>query len=127
MAESIVYINWGRFIAECACGDAREVTPGQTSDTCFNGHPLTLVWPDGIESVVTALAGREERRRNWFPAGHPVAVATGQPNGETPAELADEQAAFEQQEAADKTAQVAAALADLGLGFNPETGQVEGL
>jgi hypothetical protein len=129
--ESMTYINWGRFVADCAdpaCQDAVLVNPGQQSASCVNGHTFDVVWAPGIEAATAALEQRpEERRRNWFPAGHPLAVATGQPNGETPDELIAEQSAHEQQESAAKADQVAAVLADMGLGFDPETGQVEGL
>jgi hypothetical protein len=127
MADSMVYINWGRFVAECGCGDAREVHPGQTSETCVNGHTLTLVWSGDTAAAMTALSERvEERRRNWFPEGHPVAVATGQPNGESPTDLLAEQAAYEETQV-DRTAQVVAAVQALGLDFDPVTGRVEGL
>ena len=131
MADSLVYVNWGRNIADCgnpACRDALEVRPGQTTATCVNGHTFTVVWPTGIEAATVALAERpEERRRNWFPAGHPLATAAGIPNGETPTELRAEQTYHEQQESAEKAGRVAAVLAEMGLGFDPETGQVEGL
>jgi hypothetical protein len=97
-----VYINWSRFIAECpheGCGDAREVHPGEKRVTCAAGHSMDLVWPDGIERVMTVLGERTaDKRRNWFPAGHPVAVRLSQPHGQS---IDDLRAEAEEGEAAD--------------------------
>jgi len=122
-----VYINWGRFIVECSCGDAREVKPGQATETCVNHHVIKVEWPRGIEQISTALTDRpEDRHRNWFPEDHPVALATGQPHGQTVADLKVE-ARHHEAETADKRQQVADAMAALGLTFDPATGLVKGL
>lgn len=125
-----VYINWGRFVVDCPtedCHDAREVEPGQQSEVCAAGHPITLDWPTEAARMMTALADRPaNRNRNWFPDGHPIAVATGQPHGQTVAELKAE-AKQHADTAADKREQVAAAIAGLGLEFDPATGLVKGL
>jgi hypothetical protein len=100
--KTVVYINWGRFIAECQCGSATEVHPGQREALCVQdppGHLMSLVWPDGIERVMAVLAERlSDKRRNWFPADHPVALRLGQPHGES---LDDLRAEAEAGEAAD--------------------------
>jgi hypothetical protein len=97
--ESPVYINWGRFVADCpapGCGDAREVEPGQKTMTCCvgencPGHTSDLGWPTGVPQVMAALQERiSEKRRNWFPDGHPFAVAAGLPHGQSVAELRQE-------------------------------------
>lgn len=128
--KSQVYINWNRFVAECSadgCGDAREVQPGQVAESCVNGHRMQLDWPKNAPQVMATLADRpNQRNRNWFPEGHPLALMTGQPHGQSVAELkaeAKESAAL----AADKRQQVADAMAGLGLEFDPATGLVKGL
>lgn len=105
MTDVPVYINWGRFIAECPCGDAREVLPGQRAETCAAGHAMTLHWPGNAAQIMAVLSERlSDKRRNWFPRNHPLAIQLGQPHGQTVDEL---RAETEQGEEAD-----AAALAD---------------
>ncbi|MFI6228636.1 hypothetical protein ACIBCR_15145 [Micromonospora echinospora] len=93
--ESAAYYNWGRWVADCAvemCADAREVTVGQVEAACRFGHPFRVVWPpqDLAAQVVAVLEERVEQHRSWFPSGHPLAVATGQPHGQTVEELREE-------------------------------------
>lgn len=124
------YINWGRFVVDCpveGCHDARQVDPGQSTDNCAKGHPISIEWPKGAAQVMAVLAERpDEQHRNWFPDGHPFAVATGQPHGQSVAELRAE-ANRGTILAADKADQVRAAIAALGLEFDPATGLVKGL
>lgn len=124
------YVNWGRLVVECpreGCGDAREVQPGQASEACVNGHPITLDWPPRIADVMAELSERPNaRNRNWFPADHPLAVATGQPHGQGLADLKAE-AKHHRGLVADKTDQVRAAMSALGLEFDATTGLVKGL
>lgn len=121
------YINFGRFVVDCpACRDARMVEPGQLEDACINGHRIVLNWPRGAAQAMAALADRPEENRNWFPADHPFAVATGQPHGQTVAELKAE-AKHHAEAGADKRQQVADAMKSLGLEFDPATGLVKGL
>lgn len=119
MPTALVYINWGRFVCECICGDARVVEIGQKTMTCVNGHTSDLVWPDGIAQILAALGERtSEKRRNWFPKDHPVAVATGQPHGQSVRELKAEAEAGEAADAAglaDRRAQLLAQMRDLGV------------
>ena len=88
-------VNWGRWIADCpadGCGDARELEIGQTSIVCAAGHPSTVRWPSPatVTAIGNELARRPEKNRNWYPAGHWLAVITGEPHGQTPAQLRDE-------------------------------------
>lgn len=96
-AETQVYVNWGRLVADCGrpeCSDARTVEPGQAAMVCVMGHQSALLWDDALPNVVAELSERgEERRRNWFPRGHPLATTTGQPHGQSLSELRDEHAA----------------------------------
>lgn len=126
--QSQVYVNWGRLIAECGypgCGDAREVEPGQTTVTCCvgpgcPGHTSELVWADSIPAVLAALDERlSDKRKNWFPAGHPLALAGGFPQNQTVDELRAETAAGEQRDADavdDRRTAVIAQLVELGVG-----------
>lgn len=101
MPSAQVYVNWGRVVAECRCGDARTVEIGQQTMTCCvghgcPGHDSDLVWPNGMPAILAALAERlSDKRKNWFPPGHPVAAAGGYPSGQTPDELRAETAAGE--------------------------------
>lgn len=102
--KALVYVNWNRMIADCPapeCTDAREVAPGQTAETCVNGHAFDLQWPDSIGQVMAALAERtSDKRKNWFPRNHPFAVASGQPHGQSVRELHQEARAGENADAA---------------------------
>ena len=94
-----VYINFGRLVADCPldCGGAVMVQPKQSTFFCQGaggcGHMAPLDWPSDIDELVEALAGRLPKHRNWFPAGHPLALRAGCPHGQTPAELREETAA----------------------------------
>ena len=118
MPTSQVYVNWGRLVAECLCGDAREVGLGQRQMTCVDGHLSDLEWPDDMPAVLAALAERlADKRKNWFPHGHPVAVRGGLPHGQTPDELRAETAvgeAADAQAVADRRAALLAELRQLG-------------
>lgn len=88
MSEAVAYYNWGRWVTDCpvpGCTDALEVTPGQQQMACKDGHAFTIAWPPAelVGQVVAVLAERPERWRSWFPQDHPLAVATGQPHGQT--------------------------------------------
>lgn len=120
--KTLVYINWGRFVADCSsvdCTDARELEPGQADMTCISGHPSRLDWPDNAAQLMAVLQERlSDKRRNWFPAGHPLAVNLGQPHGQTLDELRAEADAGESADAqalADKRAQVLAQVQALNI------------
>ena len=99
------YINWARIVCDCGylgCSDAVEVQPGQDAAICEAGHISAVEWDPGLPAALEVLNERaEDRRKNWFPKAHPLAVATGQPHGQTVAELRDEHI---QGVAADQTA-----------------------
>lgn len=130
--QAQVYINWGRFVADCSnggCTDACEVQPGQTTMVCFYGHRTRLVWPPNPEQLMAVLAERiSDKRRNWFPTNHPLAVVTGQPHGQTIDQLKAETQAGEQADAeaiAAKKRRLLADLREFGLEVDA-TGQVIG-
>jgi len=116
------YVNWGRLIADCGdsnCTDAVELKPGQQVAICELGHLSPVDWDDQLPAVMAVLAERaEERRRNWFPRGHPLAVATGQEHGQSLDDLRAEHAAglaMDEQARAARREQLAAVLGEFGL------------
>jgi hypothetical protein len=120
--DAPVYVNWGRLVADCPrphCGDASAVEPGQQSMMCVNGHPATLRWAADTPAVLAVLDERtSDKRKNWFPAGHPFAVAAGLPHGQTLDELRAEAEAGEAADAlqlADKRAAVLAQVQALDI------------
>lgn len=132
MKTALAYYNWGRFVAECpadGCGDAREVRPEQTTEQCANGHRFDVEWPADAARIVATLAQRPEKYRSWFPKNHPLAVRTGQPHGQSLRDLNAETEWLEQreQDAAGRAAKARAALAELGLDLDLDTGRVRGL
>lgn len=117
--EAPVYVNWGRLVSDCICGDAREVELGQEQMTCVDGHPSDLAWPPDAAQILAALAERlSDKRKNWFPRNHPLALAAGLPHGQTPAELRAETAVGETADAqmlADRKAVLVAQMREFGL------------
>lgn len=104
MRTSRAYLNYGRWVAECpesGCNDARlvyEVDPRTghptgrrlAGDVCANGHPFRIEMPppDVEAQIVAAVADRaEDGDKAWYPQGHPRALLTGRPHGQSPAEL----------------------------------------
>ena len=97
MAESLAYLNWGRWVAECAapdCHDAMQLTPGDKSMRCIRGHITGVRWSGNPHAIAEAVAIRPEQNRNWFPEGHPLATAVGWPTGQTVDELREETQLF---------------------------------
>jgi hypothetical protein len=97
VAESLAYLNWGRWVAECAapdCHDAMRLTPGDVSMRCVRGHVTAVQWPGNAPAIADAVANRAEKNRNWFPEGHPLATAVGWPTGQTVEDLHEETRTF---------------------------------
>lgn len=112
--EAPVYVNWGRLVADCRCGDARAVDLGQKQMTCIEGHVSELAWPPDAPQILTALSERlSNKRKNWFPRNHPLALAAGLPHGQTPDELRAETAAGEASDAEQITDRKAALIAQM--------------
>lgn len=95
--QALAYVNHSRWVADCPnpqCTNADELTPGQFMFTCVVCHLLVPVqWPppQTAHEIWLVLAERKDpENRNWFPQGHPLAIASGRPHGLTPRELADE-------------------------------------
>jgi hypothetical protein len=113
-----VYVNHGNIVADCRCGDARIVEPGQAVMICIAGHATELLWPANLPAVLAALSERlSDKRKNWFPRGHPLALLGNMPHGQTPDELRAETAVGEERDAqvvADRRAELLAQLRELG-------------
>lgn len=133
MISADVYVNYGRFVADCpaeGCSDARAVEPGRRDETCAAGHAFGLAWHPDLPAVIAELGAREiEARRNWFPPDHPLAVRLGQPHGQTIEDLraeSEQGQALEAQIADDRRKQAAIALGELGLSIDAD-GKIKGL
>lgn len=119
--QAQVYVNWGRLVADCGwtgCRDAREVEIGQRTIRCVIEHVSDLAWPTDMPAILAALAERtSDKRKNWFPKGHPMARLGNFPAGQTPDELRAETAAGEKDDAqvlAEKRKGLIAQLRELG-------------
>lgn len=102
---ALAYANHGRWIAECPrpfCGNAISLKPRQTRMRCNPDHGgcamvAPVEWPAKVDEITQALKRRPvPSTRNWFPAGHPMAVKMNLPMDQTPAELVEEQRRYEE-------------------------------
>lgn len=89
---ALAHVNAGRWIALCPreyCGNAERLKPGQTTFHCSNCHLIAPVdWPADAEDIEDALSVRPvPQTRNWYPRGHPLAVRSNTPHGESVADL----------------------------------------
>jgi hypothetical protein len=86
------YANQGRWVADCPrpyCGSAELLVPWQPVVRCRACHAeAPCEWPENAEGITTVLAARGNPGwMNWFPAGHPLALAAGCPHGQSVADL----------------------------------------
>ena len=86
------YVNHGRWIADCVrpyCANAEQLAPGAGTFHCTNCQQLAAIeWPADVDGITDALARRPvPNTRNWFPAGHGLALRAGCPHGQTVADL----------------------------------------
>lgn len=92
------YVNLGRWVADCPrphCGGAMQLEPRQTVFHCggLDGCQVIseVVWPPDADEIWSVLAARPvPATRNWAPAGHRQALACHVPDGQTVADLLDE-------------------------------------
>jgi len=87
-----VVIHHGMTIVHCprgACENAQLVDPGETAFHCVNCRYVAPVeWPDDYDRIAAELDRRPvPETRNWYPAGHPKAIAWGIPDGQSVADL----------------------------------------
>lgn len=86
------YVNHGRWVGECTepdCANAEQLERGQALYHCSNCLVVAEVeWPDEAAAIWTVLQRRRvPQTRNWFPEGHPLALASGCPHGQSVADL----------------------------------------
>lgn len=90
------YVNLGRWVADCPkeCGYALALSPRQGMFHCGEcQHLCSVAWPHNADQIWEALAVRElPINRNWFPAGHDLAVRAGLPEGQSVKDLNEETA-----------------------------------
>ncbi len=113
--EALVCVHQGMTIAHCPrepCTNAEVIT----DDEVRTGDPLTLLyrrrahvelpatfhcsnclnvapleWPADYDEIAAELARRPvPQTRNWYPEGHPQAIAWGVPDGQSVADLRTE-------------------------------------
>lgn len=90
---AVAYMNWGRWISDCPredCSYAFKLEPGQEMYVCRTrqgegcGAEAPIEWPPDAAEIEAELQRRPvTSTRNWYPPGHPLAVATGNPDGQT--------------------------------------------
>ena len=95
------YYNHGRWVADCSrpyCGGAEDLTARQGGFVCSNCRQLdTVEWPADADEITAALERRPvPQTRNWFPAGHDLALRSGCPHGQSVADLLEEQREYEE-------------------------------
>ncbi|OII61218.1 hypothetical protein BJP40_06740 [Streptomyces sp. CC53] len=87
---------WGNWIADCPgnCGCALRLKPAQASFPCPECKLISEVeWPSNADEIYQVLLKRPApRNRNWFPAGHELALRAGCPHGQSVADLEAETA-----------------------------------
>ena len=94
---TVPYLNWGRWVADCGCGSAMAVLPGQPSMTCAVpadedggdvvvldgqcGATTGLEWPDvaAVEASVAGLPAAQQSVPTDEPADDDVPAAEPAP------------------------------------------------
>ena len=76
------YINHGRWIAECPCGDGFAIVPSKADPYFFcprcanastnDSKPFRVAYPANADAIEAVLMRRPEEHRNWLP-GEPLA------------------------------------------------------
>jgi hypothetical protein len=99
------YVNHGRWIADCCrpyCTSARLLSRGMITFYCDPdvdegcGMEATVIWPTNVNELTEVLGKRPVKAtRNWFPAGHELAIKSNCPHGQTVQQLKDEQMEME--------------------------------
>lgn len=93
--RAVAVVNAGRWIAQCPrryCYNAVRLEPGQRTFHCaaIDGCQLIapVIWPPNAQEIWDELSRRPApSTRNWAPAGHPQAISTGFPDGQTVRQL----------------------------------------
>jgi hypothetical protein len=93
--NAVAYVNAGEWIADCPrrdCANAERLEPRQSVFACSHCLQIAAVdWPSDVDELTEALDARPvPSTRNWAPAGHRQAISCGFPEGQSVAQLCDE-------------------------------------
>lgn len=95
--NALAYVYSGQWVAECphGCGSVQLVNPaGLQLFHCICCRQLSEVSHPSLDEMESLMAVLDRRpiayNRNWYPSGHPVAVAHRLPHGQTVQDLIDE-------------------------------------
>ena len=93
--HAYAYVNAGRWIAECPrehCAWATQLKAREGTFHCGNCQLVaTISWPTEADAIWKVLSHRPvPQTRNWFPAGHELAVRANVPHGQSVKDLHDE-------------------------------------
>lgn len=94
-SDAQVYVHRGMWVADCAypsCSNAERIDFGDAKVYCTACHYIAhLTWPSDALEIMAVLDVRPvPETRHWAPAGHRQAIACGFPDGQTVADLMDE-------------------------------------
>lgn len=106
-ARARARVSRGGWLADCpaGCNSAMLLQPKQSTFLCGMYDPSSgrivggcgataeVEWPADAVWIWDALLERPNpENRNWFPSGHELAIRSGLPHGQTPAQLRAETA-----------------------------------
>ncbi len=63
----LAYVNWGRWVADCACNGAELVAPNQEMVCGSCGARNTVTFPGSRTKIEDALSQRKPVNQNWNP------------------------------------------------------------
>ena len=69
-APLIAYVNQGRYVADCVCGDGVLLDPDWSLGVCLGCYTvhLAITWPSDLRQIADALGVRPALRfQNWRP------------------------------------------------------------
>lgn len=94
-AHTQAYVHRGMWIADCpypACANAERLERGCSAMHCTECRWVgSVVWPKEADDITKILNLRPvPGTRHWAPAGHRQAIACGFPEGQSVADLAEE-------------------------------------
>jgi len=98
MTVARAYVNHGTWVADCPrkdCNNAIALMPRQETFYCVGFGGCNMIapvdWPRNADEIWEVLERRPVgATRNWFPAGHELALRANCPNGQTVSDLIKE-------------------------------------
>jgi hypothetical protein len=84
------YVYTGLWVADCprGCGNVEKLPSSGFACSYCHYETADVEWPSDPVMISAVLNLRPvPHTRNWYPAGHDVAVRSGIPHGQTPADL----------------------------------------